>query len=1240
MEFRILGHLEVSAGDSVVDVGGHRQRALLVLLLLEANRAISVARLADRLWDGRPPRRAAGTIHAYISNLRRALEPMRPRGAPSSILTRDPSGYVLRVDPDLVDAARFERLVREGQEALTTHNPDTASQLLDEALSLWRGAALADVAMEPFAQTAAARLEGLRAVAIEDSIQAALDQGRHREIVPDLEKRVADEPLREGLRAKLMLALYRSGRQADALARYQDGRRVLADQLGIDPGPSLRALEEAILSHDPSLDWQPVGQTQHDRTIFTLTGSRPPSATERQPLAVQEILRTETGGPHERLVLDQPHEPAPGAPGSAVPMPSLLTDVGPIFVGRKRELKRLEALWSDARAGARRLALVAGEPGAGKTRLAVELAQAVHATGATVLAGRCDEDLGVPYQPFVEALHHVVDHVPPQDLCRHLGRYAQELTRLVPELASLVPDLPSPLRSDPDTARYRLFDAVATWLEALAADAPLLLILDDLQWAAKPTLLLARHVLRSPHVRRVLVLGTYRDTELSQNHPLMEFLADLRRQPGVERFPLKGLDEHAVLTLMARSTGGDVPGESLALARAIRAETAGNPFFVREMLRHLRDTKVLEQLNGHWSIRLPLDKVGIPEGVREVVGRRLARLSDETNRVLRVAALMGTEFELSVVQAAEGLDEETLLRALDEALETRLVLELPGPVPSYRFAHALVRDTLSEKVSTVRRMRIHRHLAEAIENLHADHLDQHVPALARHYAEACTSPADAAKVVTYATRAGDRALAQLAHDEAVVYYQQALGILALAEGTSDTRRLDLLIALGKAQHRAGHPAHRETLLAAAELARDCGDADALARAALANFRGLWSHSGKADTERIAALEAALDAAGPAASRSRARLLANLAVELYFSSDAAQRRALSDEALALARRLGDPLTLARVLHARLVVIWEPGTIGERQEATGELVALADSLGDPAIAAWSYVWRFIATTEIANLDEADHSLSRLTALTNELNQPLLSWVAAYLTAERALLAGRLSEAETLGRRASEMGKTLGQPDARMFFGTQRFQICYEHGHLAEIVDRLAGVPEEARRPETRALLALAYCELNQYDDARRVFEPLAATLADLPLTLEWLQIMTTCASICAHLRDTSVASRLLEYLAPYGEQAIGHPILCWARWGCVSHYLGLLTACLGRWDEADGHFAAAAATHDRIGAPTWLARTHVEWGQMLLSRRNPEDVPRARELLGRAQTAAHELGLPTVERRASDLLQERP
>jgi predicted ATPase/class 3 adenylate cyclase len=923
-------------------------------------------------------------------------------------------------------------------------------------------------------------------------------------------------------------------------------------------------------------------------------------------------------------------------PISSIPLPALLTDVGRLFVGREQDLERLGQLWKEAAAGERRVALLAGEPGVGKTRLAAELAGRAYEEGATLLAGRCDEDLGVPYQPFVEALRHFVDHTPQEDLGKRLGRYGGELARLVPELTNVAPNLPPPLESDPETERYRLFDAVAAWLGAVSAEEPLLLVLDDLQWAAKPTLLLLRHVVRSP-AQRVLIIGTYRDTELTHDHPLVKVVADLRRVGGFERISLSGLDDRGVTAIVEQASGQTLGEDGIALARAIYEETEGNPFFVGEVLRHLAETGALARQEGSWGTRLPVEELGIPEGVLDVVGRRLARLSADTHQALRVAAVAGTEFELGVLQAAGSLDEERLLSVLEEAADARLVIEVSAT--SYRFAHALVRATLYDSLTAARKVTLHRKVAQAIETVHEEALDDYLPALAHHWVRASAAAADTARAVEYATRAGDRALDQLAHDEAAAYYRQALELLdAAARPDGEARRCELLIALGESQRRAGDAAYRETLLDAARLARQQGDSDALARAALANSRsGSYSWTGVVDAERVAALDSALAQTAETDTATRARLLANLGVEIYWSADR-DPAALSDMALHLARRLDDQATLAHVLQARVFATLRPELWAERRADTTELLGVADSLRDPAITWVAHYLRALSAMELGDIGEVDRCLDVAERLAVELGQPTPRYLTTLLRVGRVLLSGRIAEAESRLLEALALGESSGQPDARAYFRLQRFQIRFEQGRLDELESSLA--KSVARNPELRelpllgAMLAVVYAELDRDDQARLMLERLAASAPMRRYTRSQIvHVLTSMAMVAAHLRDRSWADVLYVALLPYADliDSFGLP-----GWGAVVHHLALLAMLMDRFDEAEARFAAAEATHERIGAPTWLARTRLEWARMLLTRRLSGDAERARELLGQALTAARQLGLQNVERRAVELL----
>jgi DNA-binding SARP family transcriptional activator len=749
MDFRILGSLEVLDEGRPITLGGSKQRALLALLLLHPNETLSTDRLIDELWGERPPANAAKTVQMQISRLRKVLAGEAGNGSAGVVVTRE-RGYELRVDPERLDSHRFERLVAEGRRELEARRPERAVSTLEGALSLWRGAPLAELAYEPFAQGEIGRLEGLRIAAVEELIEAKMALGRHADVVERLEALIGEHPYRERLRAQLMLALYRSDRQADALQAYQNARRTLVEELGIEPGERLRELERAILAQDPAL---------------------------ASPSSVEAVEPAPEAGPPDSARVSVPLPRALRFPASAP------------FVARAHELARLRGLWAEVAGGARVAVIVGGEAGIGKTRLAAELARTVQRAGGLVLYGRCDEGLAVPYQPFVEALRPAATAMGQDRLRAELGRFAPELVRLLPELGALG----EPARADPETERFAMFEAVSALVEAATRGRPTLVVLDDLHWAATPTLLLLRHLIRSERPLGALLVATYRDTELDIRHPLAQLLVDLKRDSSVETMTLGGLDEREIARLLEAAAGHAPERHAADLAGLLQTETGGNPFFIRELLANLIESGAIGREGERWK-DLRASELEVPEGLRQVIRQRVARLSEGARNALSVAAVVGPTFAFATVEHVLSA-EPGLLDALDEAAGRGLLVE--AGQGDYAFAHVLVSQTIYAELSSPRRMRLHRQVGEALEAL-VD-VDANVEALAYHFAEAVRD-GQARKAASYALAAGRSATARLAYEQAAAHYERGLKALQAADQPDEKQRRELMLALRKTHY--------------------------------------------------------------------------------------------------------------------------------------------------------------------------------------------------------------------------------------------------------------------------------------------------------------------------------------------------------------------------------------------------------------------------------------------------------
>jgi DNA-binding SARP family transcriptional activator len=1195
MEFRLLGPLEVEREGEAVALGGRRQRAVLALLTMHAGEVLSTDRIVEEIWAGDPPPSATRTVHSYVSRLRSILRD--PDGGDEVLVRRDP-GYVLVVDPLSVDAFRFEQLVEQAVAALDAGDPASANDALVGALALWRGEALADFAYDPFASAESQRLDGRRIEALELRLDTDLALGRHAQVVAELESLVVLHPLRERFWAQLMIALYRCGRQSDALAAYGRVRRTLVDELGLEPGEELRLVERQVLDQSAEL---------------ALPGL-PPGAGRSADAA----------------------DPGARATGRRVPLPDRLAirpDVG--VIGRVEPIRIMGEVTKRASAGdGRAVLLVSGEAGQGKSTVVAEAARDAFDDGACVLSGHCEQDVSGPYQLFAEALGHYALHAPEDELRAHVAEHGSELVALVPALARRIPGL-APVRAvDPDSERYRLFAAVVEVLAALSADRTVVLVLDDLQWADQGSLQLLRHLVSSDRPMHLVVLATFRDSELVASDPLVETLGALRRATGVERIELPGFDPSEVVAVLEAIAGQAMDERGVSLAHAIHAETDGNPFFVGEVLRHLFETGALHRDDdGSWVVPADVSSASLPEGVREVIDARVVRLGRASASNLSLAAVIGRDFDLDLLLAAAETTPDELLDILEEAATVSLVRE-PADMPGwYSFTHALIQRTLYEGMGASRRALLHRKVFEVLRQWSEDGTGPRSSSVAGEVARhlvASARPDESRTVVHYTRRAAEEALASLNPDEAVRWYSTALD--ALGDDEPDTTRTQVLSRLGDAQRQTADLTYRATLLEAARMALDVGDVDTLVFAALANSRQIQSTTGTIDQDRVDVLEAAIDRVGTEDTPERAMLLAHLAVDRSYDGDPEGRRPLVEEALAIARRVGDPATLFDVLLRR-VGIWMPEDVGERLAESAEALAIAEELDDPVARFWALFYRSIVAAEAGDRALLDECRRRFPEEARATGQPMLEWVTTYAQGWQLLLEGDLEGAELHANRALEQGAATGQPDAMAIFGGQVVDLRWHQGRDAELVELIEQMVESTPDIDSfRSALSRIYADIGRTEEARALLTAEAAVAFAHPFDPLAATTIVMWAEVAIQTGDTAAAEVLLDRLADFVDQVVCNGV---DIFGSLDHYRGALWAVLGRFDEAERLLVHGSEVHERLGAPFFEARSHLELARMLSARSGPGDLDEAVRRAGLAHELAGRYGFATVERRALEL-----
>ncbi|MGW7482118.1 BTAD domain-containing putative transcriptional regulator [Nonomuraea muscovyensis] len=1064
---RVLGAFAAEVDGAAVHLGGPRQRGVLALLVAARGQVVPVDRMIEDLWRGEPPARALMSLQAYVSNLRRLLEPGRPPRTPARLLVSAAPGYALRLPPEAVDAWRFEGLL--GQ-ARTDTDLRAAQARLAEALGLWQGPAFAEVADEPWAAAETARLNELRLAATELHVAAGLRIGDPAAVVPEAERLTRDEPLREEGWRLHALALWSSGRQADALATLRRARGILAEELGLDPGPDLTALEEAILTQ---------------RTDVLRATVPPPPLTAPLP--------------------------------QVAPLPGAAPIVEAPFVGREAQLSALVTAATGAATDGARIALVTGEAGLGKSTLLEHLGRRLEHDGWLVAVGRCPEvDSAPPAWAWTEALRAAAATTSP-------GEFANDLAPLLTDT--------EPVNADATAGRFRLRQAVWKWLAAVATERPVAVVLDDLHWADATTLELLGGGLgvRAP----ILVVAAYRADESGH---LTETLASLARATPL-RLALPGLNDEAVAELVRAECEADE--ETIA---GIAERTGGNPFYVRESARLLNGEGALVALSE------------VPEGVRDVLRRRLARLPEGGVSVLRLAAVAGRESSVDVLVKAADTDEDGVMDALDAGVIAGL-LDEPGP-GLIRFVHALVRDTLIADVSRLRATRMHARIAAALEGT------DDIAALAHHYAHA-GSP----KAVGYCVQAAELAEARYAHDVAADLLTDAV-----TNSTGPDERVELLGRLLRAQIRAGAvAAARETRREAVEYAESLGRDDLMIAAFTAwTEPTAWQARtyGTVDRPIVDRLSRLLKRDLTPSVRSR--LLTAYAHELVGEDDPTVVEA-AQEALDLAtepRLRAAALEILAEVHGDAELCRELVEIGTEHDLPVYRVTGLLNHAGVAAAANDPVTMHQVITEALEL-----------ARTYRMREAIA--VAEITLASLALIEGRFADSELLYIKADEGMRRIGSVHATGFLQLALATIWLNEGTLGAHLDDVRAL-HAALGPMTSDLLALALHANGLDAEAREVRASPSPIRPDFFFTF----LTTLRAMAIVALNDRDAAEEIYATLLPHRNGPPAGAASLSVALRPVAHTLGELAVLLGR-TEAAAHFTQAATIADRWNAPRWAA-----------------------------------------------------
>jgi transcriptional regulator with XRE-family HTH domain len=952
-----------------------------------------------------------------------------------------------------------------------------------------------------------------------------------------------------------------------------------------------------------------MGLTGREREQFMATALGKPTAAEREARAGTEAAALEG---------------APGGPGGdhddagASNLGWLDSAVSGNFVGRQKELGFLREAWSRATAGHRVLALVGGEPGIGKTALTGELARLAHAEAGLVLYGRWDEHVLAPYQAFREALADYARACPQALLRQDLGDLAGEIARVCPEPARRIGASAAEPLAAAEAERFRLFESLDTWITRIASRHPVLLVLDDLQWADLPALRLLSHLMQARRAAPLLAVAMYRDVE-PERSDLSAVLHSLARDVDCRRLTLRGLDPGAVTALLQAATGRTFGERESLVAAGLERDTAGNPFFLLEMARHLSELGAFDRD----ETRLDETLAEIPESVRDMVRWRLRRVSEECADVLEAASLAGERFDAALVASAAGRDDAATVDLLDEAARAGLIAEIDDEPDCWRFSHSLSRRVTAARLSRGRRARLHQRIGEALESRFGV-----APAELAHHFGAAASIGSAGKAVRYERLAGQRALAEVAAEVAVRHLRNALQLLDRFGPRDQALRCELLLELAGAHDRAGEYASRDQRFAeAADAARSLGDGDLFLRGAL-GYGGILPATIGPDERAQALLEEALERLGKEDSAARATALARLAHWLHNERPYLERLELSDRSVAMARGTGDRRTLATVLMHRGWALDGPDDVDDALAVASEILGIGAELRDPELRLEGLRIQVAARFEHGEHAAAVRTALAMRELAEEMQHPEFIRLAAMWDVTVANLEGRFADARELAVERDRRLARIGHSQAQIIPVAQTFPWQVLRGRSSKYIPTLRELSAyEPANTVWPAITAWSLAETGALDQAAALLRrtgPGAAAAADK--NYQWWAVIVGFAGAADLVGDRQWAEVLYGLAAPYA----GHNATLGvaAFLGAADHWLGVLAGAAGRLTEAAGHLEAALVRHQEMGSRPMTALTQDAYGRVLSARGQAGDTERARGLTASAMRTARELGLAAI------------